>query len=147
MDTFCSNCGRSLAVDDNFCPQCGKPTSTSVIGSDTSSNNPTIPALPFKGAFKLSSTDYGSNPYSVTSSNPYEISPLIPPPPPLYRKKKLGILIGIGLLVLILVNIGAWGFFIRGTQNNARTTLATATSISNSNGMLLYSRFAHFLGG
>src|SRR5205814_385763 len=63
--------------------------------------------------------------------NPYEVSPLIPPPPPpSYQNKRLGILVGVGLLILILGNIGAWVVFIHATQNNANTTLSTTTSFS-----------------
>ena len=139
MDTFCSNCGRSLIPDDHFCPQCGKPISSSARGFAIPSNTPTIPAAPFQNTPPMPSTDYGSNPYGVTASNPYDASSLKPPPPPRpHRNRRLGILIGVGLLVLLLGNISTWIVFIRGTQTNANTTSATALSISNSHGKLLY---------
>ena len=141
MDTFCSKCGRSLTADDNFCPQCGKPISSSALVINTPSNTPTIPALPFKNTLPMTSTDYGSNPYGVTASNPYYASPLKPPPPPrILRNNRPSIPVGVVLLVLILGNISTWVIFIHGTQSNANTAFATATSISNTNETLLLPR-------
>ena len=149
MDTFCSKCGRSLTTDDNFCPQCGKPISSSALVINTPSNTPTIPALPFKNTLPMTSTDYGSNPYGVTASNPYYASPLKPPPPPrILRNNRPSILVGVVLLILILGNISTWVIFIHGTQSNANTAFATATSISNTNETLLYSAdWSHGLNG
>ena len=97
----------------------------------------------------MTSTDYGSNPYGVTASNPYYASPLKPPPPPrILRNNRPSILVGVVLHVLILGNISTWVIFIHGTQSNANTAFATATSISNTNETLLYSAdWSHGLNG
>jgi hypothetical protein len=135
MGTFCSNCESSLTADVNFCPKCGKPTSSYYSGSGVSSNDPTALASPFKNPLQIPSSEYGSNPYGAPTLNPYEVTPLIPPPPPPQRRNKmLGILIGINLLVLILAGVGVFALLSQRAKDHA----TTASTPSVPHGTLLY---------
>ena len=117
MNNFCSNCGSALAADVNFCPKCGRPTSSSSLGAGISSDEPTSLASSLKNPVQIPSTNYGSHPYGATLANPYEpLNPYetsLPPPPPPRRHVKLTLLIGLVVLVLVLVSGGVFAFLTR----------------------------------
>lgn len=141
----CSNCGAQLPPGAVACPMCGTPTSQYNYGSgatpydptiassyntpDTPSSatpppptyDPTVAANPYSAS---PSTAYGAQQYSAPPPPRYEVPPppqyTFPQPPPTSpgpsQGRRIGLIIGIGLLILIL--IGA-GFFALSRPNNS----------------------------
>lgn len=117
--------------------------------------NPTVP-IPVYGG--MPPTDYGAppppspgpNPYDPNSVNPYnaptaqyEASPMqqggyVPPPqvgpggygtPPFKRRRRVGLIVGIVLLVVLLAGAGISVLLYQGAKQGISSVTATATSI------------------
>ena len=136
MTTICSKCGSSLAADVRFCPQCGTSTSSYYSNSGASPYDLTAASSSSGAPLQAppTATDYGSPPYGMPPQNPYEPltpyeAPLQAPPPPSPRRPvKMGLLIGVVVLVLVLVSGGVFAFLRQGTKGNTsrQTPLETA---------------------
>lgn len=106
MLTYCSECGKPITADTQFCSHCGTSTSSYFSASGGSPSDPTIIRM---------------------HPNPYEV--LIPPPPPPHREKALSILIGSSVLALILVSLGIFALLSLRGKGSAATIPTTPTPL------------------
>src|SRR5262249_22018241 len=107
--------GSAIAIDINFCPNCGTPTSSYYSHSDSSQSTPTAIPGSADAANQKASTDYGSLPSKMPDENPYsQFNPygIAPPPPPRQVRSSMivGIISGITASVLIFGVIGTFVF-------------------------------------
>ncbi len=159
----CSNCGTQLPPGAAACPMCGTPTPQYGFGSGATPYDATVassyntppppaydPTLP-AGSYNASpSTAYGSQPYSAPPPPQYGAPPppqytFPQPPPPAGRSqgKRIGIIVGVGLLLLILLGAGLFALLRSGSNNTSvsstptpvvhATTQATPTANSAQN--------------
>src|SRR6266550_2781294 len=105
----CSNCGTQLPPGAAACPMCGTPTPQYGFGSGATPYDATV-ASPYNAS---PPTAYGSQPYSAPPPPQYGAPPppqytFPQPPPPAGRSqgKRIGIIVGVGLLLLILLGAG-----------------------------------------
>lgn len=124
---YCGNCGGDIPPGAKACPQCGTLTSSYFTDSGSSPNEPTYASSPYNVPSSIPSTDYGSQPY-----DPYSITQPPPPPPPLAlppqrpsHRNRVGIIVGV-LLLLILVGAGIFAIASH-TGSTNQTAKATPT--------------------
>src|SRR5690348_3615562 len=109
---YCSVCRAPLPQEATHCPQCGAATPAYYSPAQTAPNDPTVASSPASGTPPLPPTRYGPQPYGAAPPIPYgtpppspyePYRPLPPPPPPSPspRGNRIGLLVGIALLVLI----------------------------------------------
>ncbi len=159
----CSACGAQLPAGVAYCPNCGTPTPAYYAPSGTSPNNPTVSSSP--ESIPPPYTNYGSQSYGT--QNPYEAPPpppnpyntpvpesyasstvpqyapppVVPPSPPTPKPggNRMGLIIGVVVLVLVLIVGGVLALAHIGSQGgNASVTptvpptQATGTAQANS---------------
>jgi Flp pilus assembly protein TadG len=156
----CSACGTQLPQGAANCPQCGATTPYSYSQSGTAPNDPTVVSSPYADAQQpLPSTVYGSQSYGVRPPTPYDtppygaalralydsppyqnpyepynVAPLAPPPPSSQRPgKRIGIIAGVVLLVLLLIGGGVFAWFEYSLTRNAAEAAAIATTTAHTN--------------
>jgi hypothetical protein len=122
-----------------YCLNCGEvaPDKTSEAG--ISSYDYTVAsspyAMPLQAPPPPPPTSYGSPTYGAPTQNPYQplnpYDPYTPPMPPPRRKGKIGLIIGIVVLVLILVSIGIFAAFGSLAKNNPPGKAATTPTITD----------------
>ena len=143
----CSACGMQLPAGVAYCPNCGTPTPVFYAPTGTEANNPTI-ASSAENTPPSPYTNYGSQQYGTQS--PYEAPPpppnsyntplppvyypnkeqqVVPPPSTKPRSNRIGLIIGIIVLVLVILVGGILAISHLGTQGgsaNATPTVAPA---------------------
>ena len=109
----CRACGTPLPEGATRCPRCGAATSYYAVTTAAAHDDPTV-ASSLPPAPNVS----GSSPYY----NPYEsyyVTPLAPPPPSLQRRgKRIGLIVGAILLILLLISGGMFAWLEYATGNN-----------------------------
>ena len=133
----CGSCGTQLPEGVAFCPACGALTPYRVSESGVAPYDLTAVSSPTGAPLQAPpATDYGSSPYGGPPQNPYEplnpyAVPLQAPPPPSPRRpgNRIGIIVGVVLLVLLLIggSVFAWLGY-----SSARNAGATASAIATS---------------
>ncbi len=138
----CQFCGTQLPAEARACPNCGTPTPAYYATSGASPYDPTIPAvsgssLSVMSASLLPPTQYGANPYPNSLQSPYPVNPYEAPPPPSPPRpgKRIGLIVGIVLLVLLLIGGGvlAWLRFSTAAASftaNGTFTISNTTTTS-----------------
>jgi eukaryotic-like serine/threonine-protein kinase len=137
----CTACGMQIPAGVVYCPNCGTPTPAFYATSGTTPNNPTVSSSPENVPPPY--TNYGSEQYGVQSPygtpppNPYnsptpasyvpsrEAQYAPPPPPSQPRGSRIGLIIGLVVLVLIIIVGGVLAISHLGTQGSS--TSATPT--------------------
>ena len=118
----CHSCGTQLPKGVAICPVCGALTPYRVSESGVAP-----PA-----------TDYGSPPYGVPPQNPYK--PLNPyavplqaplPPPPQRPGNRIGIMVGVVLLVLLLIGGGVFAWLEYSSASNAAAAASASVAVQN----------------
>ncbi len=118
----CRSCGTQLPEGVAFCPVCGALTPYRVSESGVAP-----PA-----------TDYGSPPYGVPPQNPYK--PLNPyavplqaplPPPPQRPGNRIGIMVGVVLLVLLLSGGGVFAVLQYASARNVAAAASASGAVQN----------------
>ena len=118
----CSACGTQLPDGAANCPQCGAATPYFYSQASVAPDNPTVVSSPYADARQPppptmygspsyeteAQSSYGSssfhNPYESYKS--YEVAPSAPPPPsPKSPGNRIGILVGVVILVLLLIGV------------------------------------------
>ncbi len=142
----CSACGTQLPQGAANCPQCGaaSPYNYSYIG--TAPNDPTVVSFPDRVAEQPPPTVYSSQSYGAAAPSsygsppyqnpyePYDIAPPAPPPPSPQRPgKRIGIIAGVVLLVLLLIGSGVFAWFESSLARNAAAAAAVATTTAHTN--------------
>jgi Protein of unknown function (DUF3224) len=128
----CRACGTPLPEGATHCPWCGAATPYSSAATEASPDDPTVASPPETAApLRLPAHVSGSPPYH----NPYEsyqAAPLAPPPPsPQRRGKRIGLIVGAVLLILLLIGGGVFVWIEYATGSNgaaAAQAHATATA-------------------
>jgi hypothetical protein len=125
----CQICGRQLPSEAKACPYCGTLTPAYYSNSGASPHDPTTPAGSASSPSAMSApppppTRYGANPYEGSWQSPYPVNPYeaAPPPPPQHQANRIGIIVGVILLVLLLIGGGVFAWL---QYSAARTTVAT----------------------
>lgn len=132
MPTFCSNCGNTLAPDIKFCPNCG------TVSSSYSGSSQSDPTVLTNSSQQKVPTDYGSPPYGLPESNPYEqFNPyeIISPPPPPPRQIRSSLIVGIisSIVVSILI-LGVVGTFVLLPLKGRNTSVGSVSSSQSCGG-------------
>jgi hypothetical protein len=142
----CQFCGTQLPSEAMACPNCGTPTPAYYAPSGASAYDPTIPAVSASSSAVMSAsplppTQYGTNPYANSVQRPYPVNhyEAPPPPPPRSPGKRIGIIAGIVLLVLLLIGGGVFVWLrltaaATFTANGAFTVLDSTTTSVTQNG-------------
>jgi hypothetical protein len=130
----CRSCGTELSERAAFCPTCGVATLYNASGSGVPAYD-SVAAPPPSGAPEYkSATDFATPPYGVpqqkpyTPVNPYEVPLPPPPPPPRSRRVKIGLLIGLGVLVPLLACVGGVALLSQLPQNSVQGTTTPTVS-------------------
>lgn len=138
---YCTSCGNQVPEKVAYCPTCGAITSYSVSESgvtpyDYTSISPSSDASPKTPP--PPPTNYGSPPYEIsqqnlyTPPNPYYVPTQLPPPPQPQpqpqRHIKIGLIIGLAILVLLLVGGGIFVLPMLTAKNAPPTNAATPTA-------------------
>jgi hypothetical protein len=113
----CSACGTHLLQEAANCPQCGAPTPYAYAHANIEPNAPTVVSSLYTDptdAQQPPPTMYGSPSYP----NPYDDIPLAPPPPsPKRPANRVGLIVGV-LLVLLLIGGGGFAWLAYSSANN-----------------------------
>jgi hypothetical protein len=124
----CRACGTDLPEGATHCPWCGAATSYSSSTTEAAPDDPTVASSPETAAPPPPPNVSGSPPYQ----NPYEpnqVAPLAPPPPsPQRRGKRIDLIVGVVLLVLLLIGGGVFAWLEYATASNAAKAFAVATT-------------------
>lgn len=139
----CQMCGTHLPAEAWACPTCGTRTPASYALSGTSANDPTIPAglgapPAVMSVSSLPPTQYGANPYESALQSPYPVNLYEAPPPSRRKGNRIGIIIGVVLLILLLSSGGVFAW-LHGTAptfpaNGAFTIIDSTTTGVTQNG-------------
>jgi hypothetical protein len=116
----CRVCGTPLPEGAAHCPRCGAATSYYSATTEAAPDDPTVASSPETAAPPPPPPNVsGLSPYQ----NPYEsyqVTPLAPPPPsPQRRGKRIGLIIGVVLLVLLLIGGGVFAWLEYAAASNA----------------------------
>lgn len=136
----CRACGTQLPEGAANCPQCGTITPYAYAHAGIAPNDPTVVSSLYNDPTDVSPlptdaqqpplpTMYGSSSYP----NPYDVAPFAPPPPsPKRPTNRIGIIVGV-VLVLLLIggSVGAWLAY--SSARNAAASDATATTTAHTN--------------
>jgi hypothetical protein len=122
----CSACGTQLPQGAANCPQCGAATPYYYPSTGAGPNDPTVVSVADTVAQQPPQpTVYGSPPYQ-NPYEPYNVTPLAPPPPsPKRPGKRIGLIVGVVVLVLLLLGGGVFAWL---EYSSARTAPATPTA-------------------
>ncbi len=135
----CQACGTQLPSEAKACPNCGTLTPAYYANAGASARDPTIPAgsgsSPYAMSAPPSSTQYGSNPYDRSSQSPYHVNLYEAPLPPAPRRpgNRIGIIVGVVLLVLLLISGGVFALLQYSSARNAAAAAALATTTAQAN--------------
>jgi hypothetical protein len=129
----CQVCGTQLPVEAKACPNCGTLTPAFYTNSGASPYDPTTPAVSESSLSVMSAppppTQYGSNPYDMSLQSPYPVNPYeAPPPPPQHPGNRIGIIVGVIILVLLLIGGGVFAWLLNSSANKAAAVNAQATA-------------------
>jgi hypothetical protein len=132
----CRACGTQLPQGAANCPQCGAAASYYYSTTEAGPDDPTVVSSPDPVVQPPPPpTVYGSPPYQ-SPYEPYNIAPIAPPPPsPSRPGKRIGLIVGIVLLVLLLIGGGvlAWLRFSTAAASftaNGTFTISNTTTTS-----------------
>ena len=133
----CQVCGTHLPSEARTCRNCGTPTPAYYASSGASAYDPTIPVMSASSPTVRSApppppTQYGANPYASFVHSPYPVNPYETPPPPASRRpgKRIGIIVGIVLLVLLLIGGGVFAWLRFSAASATFTTSGTFTIVN-----------------
>jgi hypothetical protein len=131
----CSACGTQLPEGATHCPRCGAATPYYYSHARIAPDDPTVVSSPDAVAPPLlPPTMYGSPSYQ----SPYEpsnVAPLAPPPPSPQRPgNRIGIIVGVVLLVLLLIGGGVFAWLEYSSASKVAATLATTTASASAAG-------------
>lgn len=142
----CSACGTQLPQGAANCPQCGAATPYNYSYIGTAPNDPTVVSFPDSVAEQPPPPVYGSQSYGAAAQSsygsppyqnpyePYDVAPPAPPPPSPQRPgKRIGIIAGVVLLVLLLIGSGVFAWFESSLARNAAAAAAVATTTAHTN--------------
>jgi hypothetical protein len=127
-------CGAQLPLEAKACPNCGTLTPAYYAGSGASPHDPTIQAALGSSPYAVNalppSTQYGSNPSDIPLQNPYNINTYeAPVPPPSQRPgKRIGIFVGLVVLVLLLISSSVFAWLKYSSANKVVVTTASTTA-------------------
>jgi type II secretory pathway pseudopilin PulG len=130
----CQVCGMQLPAEAKACPNCGTLTPAYYTNAGASPYDPTTPAVSGSSPSVMSAppppTQYGSNPYDMPLQSPYHVNPYeaLPPPPPQRPGNRIGIIVGVVILVLILIGGGVFAWLAYSSARNAAAATAQATA-------------------
>ena len=142
----CTNCGTPLPQGAIYCPTCGTLTPAYYSSAGSAPNAPTVQSSSYIVTPPQSPpppTTYGSLPYQTTPRDPYGTPPptpydpyqslsLTPPPPSIPpRSNRIGLIIGVILLILLLVSAGIVALLLHPGARNASSTASPATTPVN----------------
>ncbi len=135
----CQVCRTQLPSEAWACPNCGTPTPAYYATSGASAYDPTIPAAAglspsVMNASPLPPTQYGVYPNASSLPGPSPVTPYEAPPPPLPRRsgKRIGILVGVVLLVLLVIGGGVFAW-LRSTAAATFTAHGAFTILDSTN--------------
>lgn len=143
----CTSCSNELPAGVAYCPSCGAATSDQVSEAGISPYDLTAASSYAAPPPVPASTDYGSSPYGMSQSYPYDpyAAPLPPPPPPPSlpsqpslpprRKARPGIIIGVVILVLAIVGASAFALFTQLAKSNSPAKAVTPTTTTAQTGL------------
>ena len=122
----CRACGTRLPEGATHCPWCGAATSYYSSTTEAAPDDPTVASSPDTAAPPPPPNVSGSSPYQ-TPYEPYQVAPLAPPPPsPQRRGKRIGLIVGVVLLVLLLIGGGVFAWLEYAAASNAAEAAAVA---------------------
>lgn len=138
----CRTCGTQLPPGAANCPQCGATTPYYYAHAGIAHNDPTVVSSAYTDAPQpppptlYGSPSYGeASPSSYSSPsyhNPYDsydVAPSAPPPPSPNRPgKRIGIIVGAVLLVLLLIGGGVFAWLAYSSAGHTTTTNTPATA-------------------
>ena len=130
----CQVCGTQLPSEAKACPNCGTLTPAYYADSGASPHDPTIPAGSGSPPYVISapppSAPYASNPYDMSLQSPYNVNPYEAPRPPTPQRpaNRVGIIVGLVILVLVLIGGGVFGWLAYSSARNAAAATAQATA-------------------
>lgn len=101
----CSTCGTQLPPGAANCPQCGTTTPSYSSHARIAPNDPTVVSSPYGDAL-----------------------PAPPPPSPQRPGNRIGIIVGVVLLVLLLIGGGVFAWLAYSSARNAAAVTAQATA-------------------
>src|SRR5579859_6110461 len=125
----CRACGTPLPEGATHCPRCGAATSYSSATTEASPDDPTVASPPETAApLRLPAHVFGSSPYH-NPYEPYQVTPLAPPPPsPQRRGRRIGLIVGALLLVVLVIGGSVLAWRMYASANSAATSAVTTTA-------------------
>ena len=128
----CSACGTQLPEGAAHCPRCGAATPYYYSPTEAAPDDPTVVSSPETVAQPPPPPSvYGSPPYQ-NPYEPYHVAPLAPPPPSPQRPgKRIGLIVGVVLLVLLLIGGGVFAWLEYSAASNAAAAAAVATTTAH----------------
>lgn len=125
----CSACGTQLPLGAVNCPQCGAATANYYWSTKAAPDDPTVVSTPDTVAQPLPSPNVNGSPLYKNPYEPYDISPLAPPPPsPQRAGKRIGLMVGVTLLVLLLISGGVFAWVEYSASRNAAADAVATTN-------------------
>jgi hypothetical protein len=125
----CSVCGKPLPQGVSYCPNCGTPVSSSYPYAGTTPDSATIVSAPPPPPTNYGPQTYGAPPTYTTPSVPYDPYNVAPPPQaPRPQRNRMGLIIGVVVVVLILILGSIVALLLRGSQVTVPPAQATATA-------------------
>jgi hypothetical protein len=129
----CRACGTQLPLGATNCPQCGTAASYYYSTTEAGPDDPTVVSSPDPVVQPPPPPTVYASPLYQSPYEPYNIAPSTPPPPPPRRSgKRIGIIVGI-VLLLIGGGVFAWLRFSSASTNftaNGTFTISNTTTTS-----------------
>jgi hypothetical protein len=123
----CNTCGTQLPEGAANCPQCGTATPSYYSHARIAPNDPTVVSSPYADAQHPPPPPMYGSPSHYNPYESYDVGPPAPPPPSPQRPgNRIGIIVGIVLLVLLLIGGGVFAWLEYSSARNAAVATTTA---------------------